>query len=181
MASSHLKSKSYYSILEVEQNASQLEIRNAYRRLVIKCHPDKCQSADPAKAEMAKLTFQELQEAYSVLSDNRRRALYDLGLEEEDTEELGSFWQEMTSLMADVRTQNANSSRQTSSFEDLQHLFVEMFSADLQNMFGNASGGFAKMSETKPKKTSNCTGQQHSSHTVESKRRRCNPNPQSNS
>ncbi len=60
--------KDYYKILEVEKNATQEEIKKAFRKLAQKYHPDK-QTGDEKK-------FKEISEAYSVLSDEKRRAEY---------------------------------------------------------------------------------------------------------
>ncbi|KAK8453079.1 hypothetical protein SEVIR_5G226100v4 [Setaria viridis] len=74
-------------------------------------HPDKIASgraADPARAEEAKAMFQQIHEAYQVLSDEKRRALYDAGMyhplddDQEDVEGFHDFLQEMISLMATV-------------------------------------------------------------------------------
>jgi len=64
--------RDYYEILEVHRNASETEIKKAYRRLALKCHPDK----NPGDAD-AEARFKELSEAYAVLSDSQKRALYD--------------------------------------------------------------------------------------------------------
>lgn len=58
----------YYSTLGVDKNASQEEIKKAYRRQANQHHPDK--GGDAAK-------FQKLQEAYSTLSDPQKKAVYD--------------------------------------------------------------------------------------------------------
>ena len=60
--------KDYYKILGVEQGASSEEIKKAFRRLAHKHHPDK--GGDEAK-------FKEANEAYQVLSDEKKRAEYD--------------------------------------------------------------------------------------------------------
>jgi molecular chaperone DnaJ len=67
-----LSKRDYYEILEVNRNASETEIKKAYRRLAIKFHPDK-NPGDKAAEEK----FKELTEAYSVLSDSQKRATYD--------------------------------------------------------------------------------------------------------
>ena len=56
----------YYEILGVEKNASNQEIRKAYKKLVIKCHPDK----NIDNKEKAEEVFKKITEAYSVLSDS---------------------------------------------------------------------------------------------------------------
>ena len=63
--------RDYYEILGVARNASPEEIRNAYRALAKKYHPDV--NKDPHAEE----TFKELNEAYSVLADEQRRMAYD--------------------------------------------------------------------------------------------------------
>jgi len=63
--------KDYYQILGVSKNASQDEIKRAYRKLAHEYHPDKNSShADGAK-------FKEINEAYQVLSNPQKRSQYD--------------------------------------------------------------------------------------------------------
>lgn len=61
--------KDYYNTLGVQRNASQDEIKKAYRKLAHEHHPDK-KSGDEAK-------FKEINEAYQVLSDSKKRSNYD--------------------------------------------------------------------------------------------------------
>lgn len=63
----------YYEILGVSKDASKDEIKKAYKKLALKWHPDKNMS-DPKKAEEM---FKKINEAYSVLDDDEKRAKYD--------------------------------------------------------------------------------------------------------
>jgi molecular chaperone DnaJ len=64
--------RDYYEVLSVERTASGDEIKRAYRRLAMKHHPDR----NPGDPE-AEAKFKECAEAYEVLSDSQRRAIYD--------------------------------------------------------------------------------------------------------
>ncbi len=64
--------KNYYSILGIDKNASNDEIKKAYRKMALKYHPDK----NPGNKE-AEDKFKEVSEAYSVLSDEKKRSMYD--------------------------------------------------------------------------------------------------------
>lgn len=64
--------KDYYAILGVTKEASQDDIKKAYRKLAIKYHPDR----NPNNKE-AEEKFKEIAEAYSVLSDEKKRSEYD--------------------------------------------------------------------------------------------------------
>jgi len=65
--------KDYYQILGITENASQEDIKNAFRKLAFKYHPDK----NPGNEKQAEEKFKEINEAYSILSDAGKRQQYD--------------------------------------------------------------------------------------------------------
>src|ERR671917_296626 len=67
-----MSKRDYYEVLGIARQASEQEIKSAYRRLAVKFHPDK----NPGDHE-AEEKFKEAAEAYSVLSDAEQRARYD--------------------------------------------------------------------------------------------------------
>jgi molecular chaperone DnaJ len=66
--------RDYYDVLGVTKNASEDEIKKAYRKLAMKHHPDRNQGEDAKKAEEK---FKEAKEAYEILTDPSKRSAYD--------------------------------------------------------------------------------------------------------
>jgi len=69
--------KDYYKILEVSKDADKKKLKDAYRYLAQKWHPDKHQQDSKEQADAAE-KFKEISEAYSVLSDPEKKSNYDL-------------------------------------------------------------------------------------------------------
>ena len=69
-----MSKRDYYDVLGVERNASDADIKKAYRRLAMKHHPDRNTGEEGAEAEVK---FKEAKEAYEVLSEPQKRAAYD--------------------------------------------------------------------------------------------------------
>ncbi len=65
--------KDYYKILELNKNASDDEIKKAYKKLAFKWHPDK----NPNNKLEAESKFKDISEAYQVLSNNEKKMIYD--------------------------------------------------------------------------------------------------------
>ena len=69
--------RDYYEVLGVKKDASEDELKKAFRKLSMKWHPDMQHGKSDAEKEDAKKKFQEIAEAYEVLSDKSKRAQYD--------------------------------------------------------------------------------------------------------
>ena len=68
--------KDYYKILEIGKDASESEIKKAYRKLALQHHPDKnCGDSD------AEVKFKEIGEAYAILGDPAKKQRYDSGVD----------------------------------------------------------------------------------------------------
>eukprot|EP00826_Nyctotherus_ovalis_P006197 TRINITY_DN11443_c0_g1_i12.p1 TRINITY_DN11443_c0_g1~~TRINITY_DN11443_c0_g1_i12.p1 ORF type:complete len:385 (+),score=159.08 TRINITY_DN11443_c0_g1_i12:682-1836(+) len=82
--------KDFYEILGVPKDASEADIKKAYRKLALKWHPDHAHT--PEAKEKADKMFKDIAEAYSVLGDKEKRKRYDLRGSDEDVDmEGGGF------------------------------------------------------------------------------------------
>jgi curved DNA-binding protein len=110
--------KDYYQILGVSKNASQEEIKKAYRKLAIKYHPDK--NAGDVKSEER---FKEISEAYEVLKDQEKRDHYG---------RLGSNWEQYQKSGFDFDVFGRQ------SWKGRQYRYD--FKGDSSGFFGDSSG-----------------------------------------
>lgn len=122
--------KDYYDILGVDRNASQDEIKKAYRKLVKKYHPD--HNPDEPEAEKK---FKEISEAFEVLGDEEKRKQYD---------RYGHNWQEGSFAGAerDPRAGGAGSYRWSRSFGggSMEDIFGDgEFSDIFESFFGGGA------------------------------------------
>jgi molecular chaperone DnaJ len=67
-----MSKRDYYKVLDVARTATEAEIKKAYRRLAMKFHPDRNPNDQEAEEK-----FKEAKEAYEVLTDSQKRAIYD--------------------------------------------------------------------------------------------------------
>ncbi|MDY6911211.1 MAG: DnaJ domain-containing protein [Chloroflexota bacterium] len=65
--------KNYYEILGIDKNAKQDEIKSAFRKLAFEHHPDR----NPGNEKQSEENFKEINEAYSIIGDERKRLEYD--------------------------------------------------------------------------------------------------------
>ncbi len=67
-----MEKKDYYKILGISRNSNNIDIKKAYRKLAIKYHPDRNKGNKYYEEK-----FKEVKEAYEILSDNKKRSMYD--------------------------------------------------------------------------------------------------------
>ncbi|KAK9756033.1 hypothetical protein RND81_01G068300 [Saponaria officinalis] len=136
----------FYGVLGLKKDCTKNDLKNAYKKLAMKWHPDRCTSSGNSKfVEEANKKFQAIQSAYSVLSDETKRFLYDVGVYDTDDDHnnhgMGEFLDEMATMMCE----NKPSENGEESFEQLQELFDEMFQGDA---FSTTSHGATSCSST---------------------------------
>lgn len=120
--------KDYYEILGVKREATEAEIKSAYRKLARKFHPD------VNKTKEAEQKFKDINEAYEVLSDKEKRSRYD---------SLGANWQDGASFTPPPGFEGFNfdgGGAQNIHFEDLGG-FSDFFGSIFGDLMGGGGGG----------------------------------------
>lgn len=87
-----ISAKDYYEILGIKRDANDKEIKQRFRQLALKYHPDK--NTDPKAEE----TFRSITEAYDILSDPAKRREYDMGGQPSFTTHFGDFHFDMNEM-----------------------------------------------------------------------------------
>ena len=138
----------YYKILGVERNATEQEIKKAYRKLALKYHPDR----NPGKKD-AEEKFKEINEAYQVLSDPQKRARYDqLGESYSRYQQNGGApggfpWEEW------VNQAQGNPGGVRVEYGDIEDLFGGGFSDFFSQIFGGMGGRAGPQPGTRTRRT----------------------------
>jgi DnaJ-class molecular chaperone len=144
--------KDYYQTLGVPDNASQEEIKRAFRKLAFKYHPD----TNPGNEKQAEEEFKEINEAYGVLGDNDKRQQYDFAQKAGigyDTRYRG-FQYSQQDIFRDTFSNQA-------TFDELSRMFAQAglrFDQDFLNRVFFEGSGFIFQFFTTPGRT---TYQQH--------------------
>lgn len=81
------KRKDLYATLGVSQTATESEIKTAYRKAALKCHPDKQANKSEEEKAQAEVLFKSIGEAYEILSNPEKKKRYDEGVEVEDIDD----------------------------------------------------------------------------------------------
>lgn len=71
------KRKNYYEILGVEKGDGESIVKKAYRKSSLKWHPDKHSNGSEEEQKEAEAKFKDINEAYGVLFDQKKREMYD--------------------------------------------------------------------------------------------------------
>jgi curved DNA-binding protein len=121
----------YYKVLGLENSATPKDIKNAYRKLARKFHPD----LNPKNAD-AKVKFQEINEANEVLSDPEKRKKYD---------QYGKDWQHADAFEKQKQQQGTSGNSRQESYSGGQS--GEDFSDFFASMFGGAGAGRSRQAK----------------------------------
>ncbi|XP_022103561.1 dnaJ homolog subfamily C member 7-like isoform X2 [Acanthaster planci] len=85
------KRKDYYKILNISKNATEVEIKKAYKKHALLHHPDRHSNKTEEVQKAEEVKFKEVGEAYNVLSDSKKKMRYDSGQDLDDLEGFGDF------------------------------------------------------------------------------------------
>lgn len=100
--------KDYYAVLGLTRDASDEDIKAAYRRLTLECHPDRHENSPPEVQRVMEERFKDVSTAYTILSDQDRRKRFDLGQLDPDevAKIIAAFADDLKATREAVRTRN---------------------------------------------------------------------------
>jgi len=81
------KRKDLYKLLDVTKDATDSEIKKAYRKLALKLHPDRHANSSEEEKSQAEMKFREVNLAYEILSDPEKKKRYDSGVDENEIDD----------------------------------------------------------------------------------------------
>ncbi|MEA3306338.1 MAG: DnaJ C-terminal domain-containing protein [Elusimicrobiota bacterium] len=116
------KYKDYYSVLGLKKNATQAEVKSAFRKLALKYHPDKNKGN-----RVAETKFKEINEANNVLSDSEKRKMYD---------HLGPNWKDGQNFNPEAAGSRNYRRQQYGGFNNQNFGQAEGFSDFFKTIFG---------------------------------------------
>jgi len=114
-----MATRDYYEVLEVERTIDAAGLKAAYRKLAMKHHPDRNGGCEDSMAR-----FKEISEAYSVLSDDQKRAAYD--------------------RFGHAGVNGGGFGGQGQGFADVNDIFSQVFGDAFGDVFGGRAGGGAR-------------------------------------
>lgn len=122
------KGDDLYAVLELGKECTSTDLKNAYKKLAMRWHPDRCSASGNLRlSEESKKRFQAIQEAYSVLSDDNKRLLYDVGMYDKEDDESNNGMCDFLSEMATMMSQTKPNENEEGTFEEFQQLFDDIF------------------------------------------------------
>ena len=127
----------YYKILELNKNATDAEVKKAYRKLARKYHPD----LNPNDVN-AKKKFQQINEANEVLSDPEKRKKYD---------QYGEDWKHADDIKNAQRSQNKSGQQNSGGYSSGQWNGEDFSGEDFSDFFGSMFGGQGNSRRTQAK------------------------------
>ena len=139
------KDKDYYKILGINSSADKKEIKSAYRSLARKYHPDTNQGN-----KLSEEKFKEIGEAYSILSDDARRAQYDLlkGVSQKKPNTSEQAKKQASEAYTEQKKSNAKSKSEAE-----KRPFGDVFSDFVDKVFEKGQAPKPKQSQEKPRET----------------------------
>ncbi|GAB67756.1 DnaJ domain containing protein [Plasmodium cynomolgi strain B] len=112
--------KNFYEILNVQRNSSKNEIKQAYRKLALKYHPDR----NPNNRKESEKMFREITEAYETLSDENKKKIYDSQLNHGFS--AGNFGNNYSNMSSNGKTNYTYQTRRMSD-EEIEKVFKNVF------------------------------------------------------